>query len=321
MASKLNPWRSLQTLAIRTARPAARWPQIQMPAPTRITSRCLTSDTLNHNNENINIPPPPAAPSSGETEAAEAAATASAEEYVPRPIDPFTDNYRNAEALAILEEEASGRATAQLYADGLKYHMPERPKEHEQLQDRLHPVVHQVTRMIMRDGKLSQAEKHMSYILNYLKTSPPPKFSPTRPLIQGCPPPSQLPLNPVAYLAVAIDSVAPMVKMNYIPKAAGGGRALEVPAPLALRQRRRQAIAWIMDIVEKKRSVGSGRKQFAARFGSEIIAVVEGRSTAWDKRHGVHKLATTARANLNHFHVVARRKLPGGRVSHDIHRP
>lgn len=65
----------------------------------------------------------------------------------------------NAEAIAALERAAAGEDVVDVMAEGLKYSMPERPGKHDQLQDRHHPVIHQITRMLMRDGKLSQAEK------------------------------------------------------------------------------------------------------------------------------------------------------------------
>lgn len=135
-------------------------------------------------------------------------------------------------------------------------------------------------------------------ILNHLRTSPPPKLNPARPLIPGAPAPNFLPLDPVTYLRVAIDSVAPLVKIRGFRGLAGGGRNLEVPAPLAARQRRRTAFVWILDAVQKRKSKGSGRKMFPTRVAEEIIAVVEGRSGVWDKRAQVHKLGTATRANL-----------------------
>ena len=148
----------------------------------------------------------------------------------------------------------------------------------------------------------------MSYILNHLRAAPPPTPNPTRPLLPGAPPPSHLPLNPVLYLTLAIDSVAPLLRIRSQKGAAGGGVALQIPAPLGLRQRRRQAVQWILDAANKKKSRGSGRGQFAQRVAEEIISVVEGRSAAWDRRGGVHKLATGARANL----AFGTRR-PGGR--------
>ncbi|TGJ86581.1 hypothetical protein E0Z10_g2147 [Xylaria hypoxylon] len=228
--------------------------------------------------------------------------------YTPRPIEPFADNYINAEAIAALEQAAAGEDALALTAEGLKFGMPALSAKHEQLQDRHHPVIHQFTRMLMRDGKLSKAQKHVSLILNYLRTSPPPKVSPLRPLVPGSPPPSQLPLNPLLYLTLAIDSVAPIVRIRSLKGMAGGGNALEVPEPIDARARRRQAIIWILDIVNKKRSTGSGRKQFAARFGQEIISVIEGRSAVWDRRQLLHKMGTAARANLSHPSLIGRKR-------------
>jgi small subunit ribosomal protein S7 len=98
---------------------------------------------------------------------------------------------------------------------------------------------------------------------------------------------------------LAIDSVAPLIKIRYIPGGAGGGHTLEVPVPLGVRQRRRTAFMWILDVVDKKPSRGSGKTDFAHRLAQEIIAVVEGRSTVWEKRQQVHKVGTSARANLS----------------------
>jgi small subunit ribosomal protein S7 len=144
----------------------------------------------------------------------------------------------------------------------------------------------------------------MSFILNHLRTAPPPSGNPARPLLPGSPPPSHLPLNPVLYLQLAIDSVAPLLRIRSQRGAAGGGVALQIPVPLGLRQRRRQAVQWILDAASKKRSRGSGRGQFAQRIADEIVSIVEGRSATWEKRGAVHKLATAARANI----AIAARK-------------
>lgn len=73
---------------------------------------------------------------------------------------------------------------------------------------------------------------------------------------------------------------------------------MQIPVPLGLRQRRRQAFMWVLDAASKKKSRGSGRGQLAQRIAEELVAVVEGRSSIWEKRTGVHKIATTARSNL-----------------------
>lgn len=144
----------------------------------------------------------------------------------------------------------------------------------------------------------------MATVMNYLRTAPAPIYSPKFPLLPGTPPASHLPLNPVLYITIAIDSVAPLVRIKNIPNAAGGGRALEMPVPLGVRQRRRQAFTWLLDVVNKKPSKGSGRKQFAHRVAEEIVAVVEGRSGVWERRKLLHKQSTTARANVGKKVVV-----------------
>ncbi|KAF3342746.1 Serine/threonine-protein phosphatase ppe1 [Verticillium dahliae VDG2] len=179
-----------------------------------------------------------------------------------------------------------------------KYPLPAPLPENSKLQARYHPVLEQLTNVMMRHGKKSVAQRNMAMILNYLRTAPAPILSTKNPLMAGHPPASHFPFNPVMYLTIVIDSVAPLVKVRYIPGAAGGGRPLEMPGPLAVRQRRRMAFQWILDAVAKKRSTGSGRTQLAHRIANEIIAIAEGRSGVWEKRIAVHKLATATRANL-----------------------
>jgi small subunit ribosomal protein S7 len=149
--------------------------------------------------------------------------------------------------------------------------------------------------------------QNMSFVLNHLRTSPPPVTNPSRPLLPGSPPPHHLPLNPVLYLTLAIDSVAPLLRLRNQKGAAGGGQALQIPVPLGLRQRRRIATKWIIDAVNKKQSRGSGRGQFAQRVAEEIISVVEGRSAAWDKRALLHKSGTSNRANVTYYQQSRRR--------------
>lgn len=149
----------------------------------------------------------------------------------------------------------------------------------------------------------------MAIVINYLRTAPAPIYSPKFPLLPGTPPASFLSLNPILYLTVAIDSVAPLLRVKNVAGAAGGGRALELPTPLSVRQRRRVAFQWILDVVNKKPSKGSGRKQFAHRIAEEIVAVIEGRSGVWDKRKTVHKLGTAARANVGSNKLKVKKKM------------
>lgn len=146
----------------------------------------------------------------------------------------------------------------------------------------------------------------MSIILNHLRSAPPPKINPLRPLLPGAPPPSHLPLNPVLYLTLAIDSIAPLIRIRSQRGAAGGGHALQIPVPLRLKKRRRTAFQWILSAVKKKQNRGSGRDYFAHRVAEELIAVVEGRSSAWERRQLLHKLGVSNRANLNYRRQMRR---------------
>lgn len=161
------------------------------------------------------------------------------------------------------------------------------------------PLITQLTKLMMKDGKLARAQRCMAYIENALRSSPAPTYSSTRSLMPNAPPAHELPLDPVTYITLAIDSLAPLLKITRIRGAAGGGRALELPTSLTLRQRRRQAFIWILDSATKKPSRASGRYLFAQKVADEIIAIIEGRSALWAKRDALHKAATVTRANLS----------------------
>lgn len=249
------------------------------------------------------------------TEAVEAAeVVAAAAEAVPTETTP-----ENLEALRQLELLSQGLAPFDAQADGHKFGLTTattRPAAAEdgadadqrlpqvgKLQDRYDPVIAQLTRLLMRDGKLAKAQRDMAMVLNYLQTSPAPKLSPARPLLPGHPPAAQLPLDPVRYMTLAIDSVAPLIKIRSYAGQAGGGAALQVPVPLAARQRRRTVFMWLLDIVNKKPSRGSGRTMLAHRIGEEVVAIVEGRSSLWEKRQLLHKQGTSARVNVSKVHL------------------
>ncbi|KAJ3483903.1 hypothetical protein NLG97_g7193 [Lecanicillium saksenae] len=198
------------------------------------------------------------------------------------------------------ELEAADEAGEDIHNLGHKWPLPQKPyPDGFNVKKRYHPVVEQITRLMMRDGKLAGAQRNLAMTMNFLRMAPEPTYSPKFPLLPGTPPAAHLSLNPVLYLTVAIDSVAPLIKVKAIAGAGGGGRALDMPMPLTVRQRRRRAFTWILEAVEKKPSKGSGRTQFAHRLAEEIIAVVEGRSSVWEKRKLIHKQGTTARANVD----------------------
>ncbi|KAL7276596.1 hypothetical protein RUND412_000399 [Rhizina undulata] len=174
-----------------------------------------------------------------------------------------------------------------------KYPLPELPlPSTSHLKHRYNPILEQVTNLLMRDGKKSVAQKNMNKILSILRTKSAPKPNPRIPLIPTAPPLSTLPKDPIAYLQTAIDSLAPLMRVKAV-KGSGGFKD-NLPMPLGLRQRRRKAVEWILDAADKKK----GRMGLAERVADEIAGVIEGRSTAWEKRNQVHKVAVAARANV-----------------------
>lgn len=182
---------------------------------------------------------------------------------------------------------------------GLKFQMPSLPLPKDgHVKHRYDPVVEQVTNLLMQHGKKSAAQRSMALVLQHLRTSPIPTINPQRPLLPGAPPPSHLPLNPILYLTLAIDSVAPLMRIRSQRGGAGGGVALQIPVPLGQRQRRRAAIQWIIGAASKRRNMGSGKGSFAQRMAQELIAVVQGTSSIWERRNAIHKLGVAARANI-----------------------
>ncbi|KAF2110587.1 30S ribosomal protein-like protein S7 [Lophiotrema nucula] len=188
---------------------------------------------------------------------------------------------------------------------GVKFGLPSLPlPKGSHLKYRYDDIVDQVTNLLMRHGRKSVAQRNMSLILQHLRTSPIPTINPARPLLPGAPPPSHLPLNPILYLTLAIDSVAPLLRIRSQRGAAGGGVALQIPVPLGQRQRRRTSVEWILGNASKRRTMGSGKGGFAQRIAQELIACVEGKSSAWERRNAIHKLGVAARANI----VMPRRR-------------
>ncbi|KIW02363.1 uncharacterized protein PV09_06185 [Verruconis gallopava] len=165
------------------------------------------------------------------------------------------------------------------------------------LHNRHQNIVEQFVGLLIRDGKKAAAQRNVALILSHLRTSPPPKLDSPR-LLPEHPPAAHLPLNPVLYLQLAVDSVAPILRIKQLKGAAGGGMALPVPVPLSLRRRRWEAIHWIIDAASKRRSRGSGSGMFAQKVAEEIVNVVEGKSSVWAKRDALHKQAVAARANM-----------------------
>lgn len=71
----------------------------------------------------------------------------------------FAPNFHNGEVLQQLQKESEGVQYSDEVADGLLFSAPAPPTKNDKLQNRYDPLVHQLTRMIMQDGKLGTAQK------------------------------------------------------------------------------------------------------------------------------------------------------------------
>jgi small subunit ribosomal protein S7 len=209
-------------------------------------------------------------------------------------INTIADEQSSLESLNALQTSTGS-------GEGHKFPLPELPlPPHLIKKTRYDPVVEQLTNLMMQDGNKATAQRYMAHILETLRTNPPPRINPARPLLPGAPPAGHLPLNPILYLTLAIDSIAPLLRLRVQKGGAGGGASLQIPVPLSLRQRRRTAFVWILDVCSKRKSRGSGKNMFPAKVADEIVSIVQGTSSLWERRNAVHKLAVTARAAVNY---------------------
>ncbi|KAF7846090.1 hypothetical protein BT93_L5271 [Corymbia citriodora subsp. variegata] len=175
----------------------------------------------------------------------------------------------------------------------------------DHLKRRYDPVVEQVTKSLMRHGKLAQAQKRTLLLSDGGPPMAPVPTSSSSPAISDINtithlPRSTLPLHPIAYLTTIIDSVAPLLKIRQMRGVAGGGQSLPVPTPMGIRQRRRQAIQWILGAADGRRET-----KLSDRVAREFLSVAEGKSGVWERRAMVHRLAVSARSNIK---TVAMRK-------------
>ncbi|KAL9623747.1 MAG: hypothetical protein Q9160_001977 [Pyrenula sp. 1 TL-2023] len=160
--------------------------------------------------------------------------------------------------------------------------------------ERYEPVINQMTKLLMKDGKLSLAQRHMTTVLTILRTSPPPNPTSSTPLrLPPHTPASSLPLSPTLYLSTVIDSLAPLIKIRQQRGIAGGGASLPIPVPLSERKRRRVAIKWVLDAAEKRREVSAGE-----RVAKVLMDTADGRGGCWDRRNMVHRLGIAGRSNV-----------------------
>lgn len=144
MASKLNPWGACRNLCVRS-RPLLQTAerQCRVSFPVAVARRRFSDETNTirpGQGADASMPPPTEFTSGSKNEV-------------------WADNFLNIEALAKLEEAATGEDALEDTETGLKYGRPPLPGRDDRLHSRYPTVIHQFTRLLMRDGKLSKAER------------------------------------------------------------------------------------------------------------------------------------------------------------------
>lgn len=137
------------------------------------------------------------------------------------------------------------------------------------------PLLGFLTNLMMKDGKKATARKHVALLLETLRL--------------------RMSQHPVPILKEAIRITSPSVRLAQQKK---GGKQVAVPLPLGERQRVRQAISWILDASDKRKSPGpGGSKRFGERVAIEIEAIMSGTSEVLKRKEQLHTTATINRAN------------------------
>lgn len=148
------------------------------------------------------------------------------------------------------------------------------------------PVLSHLVGLIMKHGKKSQAQSRIQETLSILQraavTATAQAAADAGKAAFG---------DPLAAMKEAIEKVSPLVKLIQRKQ---GSKNVPVPIPLNEKGRRRRAIQWMLESADKRSD-----RSFAARFAQEIAAVLDGTSSAFQKKDAVHRLALVNRANAS----------------------
>ena len=145
------------------------------------------------------------------------------------------------------------------------------------------PVLSHLVGLIMKHGKKSQAQTRIQDTLTILQRAAVTATSSTVDAGKAAFG------DPLSALKEAIEKVSPLVKLIQRKQ---GSKNVPVPIPLNEKGRRRRAIQWMLESADKRSD-----RSFAARFAQEIAAVLDGTSSAFQKKDAVHRLALVNRAN------------------------
>ncbi|KAI3403590.2 hypothetical protein KGF56_003635 [Candida oxycetoniae] len=134
------------------------------------------------------------------------------------------------------------------------------------------PTVQNLVNLIMRHGKKTVAQKNVSRAFYIVQL--------------------KLRKDPIQVLKETLDKLGPLVKTKTV--STGVAKRKIVPVPLNERQRNRYAINWILEASKNRKS-----NDFAVRLAEELINAYEGKSTGYEKKAQMHKLATQQRAYIS----------------------
>lgn len=129
------------------------------------------------------------------------------------------------------------------------------------------PLLHYMSSLIMRDGKRSQANARISRMLLFIHTL-------TR-------------APPLPILREAIAAVSPVVKCMTLRKSI---KVVQKPVALGERARTRFAIQWLLSA-----SANRPERTIEERLAREVVAVLQGESSALGKKAEMHKMAMVNR--------------------------
>ncbi|KAK6377054.1 hypothetical protein LTR64_000433 [Lithohypha guttulata] len=208
----------------------------------------------------------------------------------------------------------------------------------DHLKRRYDPVVEQVTKSLMKDGKLSVAQKNMSEILTFLQTAPAPqpnpafpqrtlqlsdtgstqRLQPTHPTQGYRPAPS--PLAPPSSVNDTTGlsptriprSALPLHPVEYLTTLIDSvsplvkirqqkglaGGGQSLPIPVPLGVRQRRRTA-----IQWILNAADGRREIrlSERVAKELLRVADGTSSVWERRAMVHRLGVASRSNVTNM--------------------
>ncbi|KAG5517993.1 hypothetical protein PMAC_000448 [Pneumocystis sp. 'macacae'] len=126
--------------------------------------------------------------------------------------------------------------------------------------------------IIMKKGKKTKAQKQLENVFINIK--------------------EKTNTNPHFIFSKAIEKASPLIKLV---SAKRGSKSIKIPIPLNKHQQHRKAIVWIIEASNKRHN-----RSFSERLAQELIAVVDGTSSVFQKKEQLHKLALVHNSEFNY---------------------